>query len=236
MPLAKAPGAALAAGTLNLEQPLVMRVERAGAETRAAAIARLVERAAASRPRLVAAADRSRMRSPGWCWRSRLLAGLHSGDGWVAIAVLVATCPCALALAAPVALTRATGELLARGVALTRASALETLAAATDVVLDKTGTLTAGHFRIARVELLGAADEARMPRARAARWRRPAAIRWRAPSTARIARAVDGCARTSRAWASKRALAGRRVRIGTEAFCRELARRAAAGCGARSRR
>ena len=52
VPLAKSPGSALAAGTLNLEQPLVMRVERAGAETRAAAIARLVERAA----RLAAAA------------------------------------------------------------------------------------------------------------------------------------------------------------------------------------
>src|SRR6185436_1042429 len=75
-----------------------------------------------------------------------------------AIAVLVATCPCALALAAPVALTQAAGDMLARGVALTRASALETLSGVTDVVFDKTGTLTQGSFRIARPVLLGGSN------------------------------------------------------------------------------
>lgn len=105
LPLARAPGGALAAGTLNLEQPLVMRVERAGADTRAAAIARLIERAAASRPRLVAAADRIAHALTWVALAVAVLAGLYSGNGWVTIAVLVATCPCALALAAPVALT-----------------------------------------------------------------------------------------------------------------------------------
>ena len=212
-----------------------MRVERAGADTRAAAIARLVERAAASRPRLVAAADRLAHALTWVVLAVAAFAGLHAGDGWVAIAVLVATCPCALALAAPIALTRAAGDLLARGVALTRASALETLAAATDVVLDKTGTLTEGRFRIARVRAAGRRRRSRVPGACVrARGVQPAS------AGARVRRRRGCCSRRDRAtfrdWAWKGALDGRRVRIGTEAFCRELAGGPAAGALARSRR
>jgi Cu2+-exporting ATPase len=221
LPSAKAAGSTLAAGTLNLEQPLVMRVERAGAGTRAAAIARLVERAAASRPRLVAAADRLAHALTWLVLAVALAAGLQSGNVWVAIAVLVATCPCALALAAPVALNLAAGELLARGVALTRASALETLAGATDVVLDKTGTLTRGSFRIDRVQLLGAATEAeclRLARALEASSRHPLARAFDGGDAASVAaiRNLPGSGVEARA-------AGRLVRIGTEAFCRDLA-------------
>ncbi len=219
VPLAKSPGSAVAAGTLNLEQPLVVRVERAGAETRAAAIARLVEHAAASRPRLVAAADRLAHALTWVVLAVALAAGLHAGDGWVAIAVLVATCPCALALAAPVALAQSAGNLLARGVALTRSSALETLAAATDVVLDKTGTLTEGRFRIVRLALHGAADEA---------WCRALAAGLEGASRHPLARAFDGrsaCrvrgSRNHPGLGVEGHLDGRRVRIGTQAFCRD---------------
>jgi Cu2+-exporting ATPase len=224
VPLMKAPGSAVAAGTLNLEQPLLMRVERAGAETRAAAIARLVERAAASRPRLVAAADRIAHALTWVVLAVAALAGLHSGNGWVAIAVLVATCPCALALAAPVVLTQAAGELLARGVALTRSSALETLAAATDVVIDKTGTLTAGRFRIVRLELLGGADESQC---------RALASGLEAGSRHPLARAFDGKGsgieeiRNFPGRGVQGHLKGRSIRIGTESFCRELTAEAA---------
>ncbi|HEY6966605.1 MAG TPA: heavy metal translocating P-type ATPase [Burkholderiales bacterium] len=222
LPLAKAPGAQLAAGSLNVEQPLEMRVLRAGSETRAAAIARLVERAGASRPRLVAAADRIAQALTWVVLAVALFAGLSAADPWVSIAVLMATCPCALALAAPVALTRAAGEMLARGVALTRASALESLAAATDVVLDKTGTLTAGQFRIARLVRHGAADESEcraLARALEARSRHP------------LARAFDGEgpglqvaeARDVPGQGVEARVQGRRVRIGTERFCREIA-------------
>jgi Cu2+-exporting ATPase len=222
VPLAKGPGSALSAGTLNLEQPLVMRVERAGAETRAAAIARLVERAAAARPRLVAAADRLAQALTYVVLGTALAAGLYWANPWIAIAVLVATCPCALALAAPVALTTAAGRLLGRGVALTRASALEVLAAATDVVLDKTGTLTTGRFAMVRLQRLGVAGEAQclaLARALESTSRHPLAQAF-AGSGERVAlgeianfpgQGIEACAE------------GRRVRIGTEAFCRELA-------------
>lgn len=225
VPLAKAQGSELTAGTLNLEQPLVMRVARAGAQTRAAAIARLVERGAAAKPRLVEAADRIAHALTWVVLAVAALAGLGSGDPWIAIAVLVATCPCALALAAPVALANTAARLLGRGVALTRSRALETLAKATDVVLDKTGTLTAGRFAIARLQLLGRAGEGRC---------RALAAALEASSRHPLARAFQGdTPGGSRVPVEEvvnfpghgvEAIAGgRRVRIGTEAFCRELA-------------
>jgi Cu2+-exporting ATPase len=227
-PVAKGEGAALIGGSLNLEQPLVMRVERAGAETLAAAIARLVERASAARPRVVAAADRI---AHALTWvvlavaAAAWLAWLQVAPEralWVAVAVLVATCPCALALAAPIALTAAAARLLERGVALTRSSALEALARATDVVLDKTGTLTFGRFALRRAQLLGELDE---------------------PHCLALARSLEAGSRhpIARAFAGEGArvpvselanypghgieahAGGGRVRIGTEAFCRELA-------------
>jgi Cu2+-exporting ATPase len=225
-PVAKAPGAALAAGTLNLEQPLIMRVERAGTGTRAAAIARLAERAAAARPRLVAQADRIAHATTWVVLATAAAAGLHSGDPWIAIAVLVATCPCALALAAPLALAAAAGRLIERGVALTRAAALETLARASDVVLDKTGTLTRGQFSLRRVQTLGAATEEEcLALARALE----------AGASHPLARAFDGpgprakiAALESHPGRGVAALCeGRRVRIGTADFCAELAGSAA---------
>jgi Cu2+-exporting ATPase len=238
LPLAKAPGSALIAGTINLEQPLVMRVTQAGAETRAAAIARLVERAAASRPRLVAAADRlAQALTPVvlavaalallWWWPLAPERAL-----WVAVAVLVATCPCALALAAPVALTAAAGRLLGRGVALTRASALESLSSATDIVLDKTGTLTCGRFAIVRVHLLGTAagEECRaLARSLEAASRHPIAGAFSGEG----ARVTVSDPVNFAGQGVEARVGGRRVRIGTEAFCRDLAQGSApAGDGA----
>jgi Cu2+-exporting ATPase len=215
-------GARLVAGSVNLEQPLTLRVERAGAATKAAAIARLVERAAASRPALVAAADRIAHVLTWVVLATAAAAGLAWQDPWVAIAVLVATCPCALALAAPIALTSAAGLLLERGVALGRAAALETLARATDIVLDKTGTLTAGRFSIAHIERLGSASEAECF---------AAARSLEAGSRHPLAGAFITCCAPSAATAMKNfpgqgvegSVGGRRLRIGTEAFCRSIA-------------
>lgn len=160
-PVAKGTGAALVGGSVNLEQPLTMRVTRAGADTQAAAIGRLVERAAATRPALVERADRLAQVLTYIVIATASLAWALSGNVWIAVAVLVATCPCALALASPIVLTRAGAQLLARGAALTRSRALEALDRATDVVLDKTGTLTQGRPAIARVALLSDLEEER---------------------------------------------------------------------------
>ena len=235
-PVAKAPGAGLVGGSVNLEQPLVMRVTRAGAETQAAAIARLVERAAAARPKLVEGADRVARHltlvvlataAAAFLW---WLAAAPARAPWVAVAVLVVTCPCALALAAPIVLTRANARLLARGLALTRSRAIEALARATDVVLDKTGTLTLGRFALARTATFGALDAAAcvaLAQALEGSSRHP------------IARAFGEGARASVSDPTnfpghgiEARVEGRRVRIGSEAFCRELARAAPPPIGA----
>jgi len=226
-PVAKAAGDALVGGSANLEQPLVMRVTRAGAETQAAAIARLVERAAAGKPKLVERAD--------WLARHLTLAVLAvaalaflwwlgaapARAPWVAVAVLVATCPCALALAAPIVLTRASALLLARGIALTRPRALEALERATDVVLDKTGTLTHGRFAIARCAPFGAADEARcrrLARSLEASSAHPIARAFAQADALPVARLQNFPGHGVEAL-----LDGRRTRIGSAPFCAELA-------------
>jgi Cu2+-exporting ATPase len=156
-PVPKRAGDALIGGSTNTASPLVMRVERVGEDTRVAAIQRLMERAAAEKPRLVEMADRIAGRfivallllavvtALAWWWidASRAL--------WIFVAVLVVSCPCALSLATPAALTVATGVLAARGVLVTRGHAIEALARADRFIFDKTGTLTTGHMELVEV-------------------------------------------------------------------------------------
>jgi len=228
-PVPKRAGDELVAGSANLEQPLVMRVTRAGADTRAAAIARLAERGAASKPRVVETAERVARQLTWIIVLSAIAAGLVHANPWVSVAVLVVACPCALALAAPIVLTRAGGVLLVRGVLLTRARALEALDRATDFVLDKTGTLTMGRISVAEVLPLGALDaEACLELARALE----------ASSRHPLARAFAGesgievqAPRNFLGQGIEARVAGRRVRIGTAPFCADLHAVSAPGAG-----
>lgn len=172
LPLARAAGAAVLAGSLNLAAPVTMRVERVGDDTRYAAIVALVERAAADRPALVRAADRV---ARPFLWGVLLLAA-GAAAVWstidpaesvrVALAVLVVTCPCALSLAAPAALLSAAGSLARRGVLVQRLAALEALAQVDGVIFDKTGTVTEDRLALAAVAWAAGCDAAR-PRAEA---------------------------------------------------------------------
>jgi Cu2+-exporting ATPase len=218
-PVRKLAGDELAGGSVNLEQPLVMRVTRTGADTRAAGIARLAERGAASRPRLVEAAERVARHLTWLIVVVAAAAALWRHDPWIAVAVLVVACPCALALAAPIALTRASGLLLGHGVLLTGARALEALGRVTDVVLDKTGTLTVGRLAVARIVPLAQAGPQEcyeLAAALEATSRHPVARAFsRSGKTATAPRDVPGAGIEAR-------VDGRRVRIGTESFCRGL--------------
>ena len=164
-PVAKPKGATVLGGAVNVGSPLVVRVERVGQETMLAAIIRLVERAAGEKQRMVELADRA----AHWFVLGILLVAAATALGWLAfdphralwitVSVLVVTCPCALSLATPVALTVATGELARNGFVVTRGHTVEALARATDVVFDKTGTLTTGEMRVAGIESLGTTPE-----------------------------------------------------------------------------
>ena len=152
LPVRKGPGDAVTGGSVNLSSPLVLRVAKVGAETRLAAIQRLVERATLEKPRLVETADRI----AGRFVAALLVLAFVSGGVWlifdparalwVFFAVLVVSCPCALSLATPAALTVATGALARLGLLVTRAHAVETLARVDHFVFDKTGTLTEGRL------------------------------------------------------------------------------------------
>ena len=153
-PVKKTPGDAVTGGAVNVESPLIVRVGAVGEETRLSAIIRLMERAAAEKPGIVVVADRvaqwfvlailvvAVLTAAGWYWfdPARAL--------WITVSVLVVTCPCALALATPIALTVASGTLAKGGLLVTRGHALETLARATHFVFDKTGTLTQGKMQL----------------------------------------------------------------------------------------
>ena len=80
---------------------------------------------------------------------------------WVTLAVLVATCPCALSLATPTALTSATARLTRAGILLRRGHVLDVLTRANRIVMDKTGTLTTGNISLTSTEALGNLDAAR---------------------------------------------------------------------------
>jgi Cu2+-exporting ATPase len=136
------------AGSLNLVAPVTMRVERVGADTRYAAIVALVRDAMSQRPALAASADRW---AAPFLWAVLLLAASGAAVWsvldparavWVAVSVLIVTCPCALSLAAPSALLAATGRMARRGVLLQRLDAIEAMARVRRVFVDKTGTLT----------------------------------------------------------------------------------------------
>jgi P-type Cu2+ transporter len=153
-PIEKKVGASLVGGSLNIDSPLVMRVEQVGEFTRLAAITRLIERATAERPQVVVMADRIAgifvlallilaVVSGLWWWWVEPARAL-----WIVVAVLVVSCPCALSLATPAALTVATGTLARKGVLVTRGHAIETLASANHFVFDKTGTLTEGRMTL----------------------------------------------------------------------------------------
>lgn len=166
LPCHKQQGDALVGGTLNIESPLTMRVDKVGDSTVLASIIRLLERAQAEKPELARLAEKVASRFVpiilviavgvfAWWYQHE-----PSHAFWIALSVLVVTCPCAFSLATPAALTAATGLLTSKGVLTTRGHALETLARINHIIFDKTGTLSYGHLEVVDFQTLGAASEA----------------------------------------------------------------------------
>jgi len=164
LPVPKSVGSFVTGGSMNIESPITVCVEQVGEQTRLSAILKLMERGALEKPVAVTTADRV---ASWFLWGLLLLAGITAAVWWwldptralpVTVAVLVVSCPCALSLATPVALTIATGRLAREGLLVTRGHAVETLAQVTDVVLDKTGTLTTGVMKLEHVQALAATD------------------------------------------------------------------------------
>ncbi|WP_028768956.1 heavy metal translocating P-type ATPase [Shewanella fidelis] len=161
MPLAKELNAQVFAGTINIEQPILVKVTALGQDQLVAEIIRLQEIASNNKPKIALYADRF---SNYFTAAILLIATLtylfwyfYSPEDafWITLSVLVATCPCALALATPTAVTCGTAIMTRLGIITRRSGVFERLPKIEHVVFDKTGTLTLGSLSITDIELTG---------------------------------------------------------------------------------
>jgi len=162
-PVTRAPGADLLGGSLNTGSPLIAQVTRTGDASTLAQLARLARRALSTRPPADALA---RGLAGGFSIAVLVLAALTLFIWWPgdaafenAVAVLVVTCPCALALAQPAAWATASGRLSQWGLLTVTPRALDALNGITDVVMDKTGTLTESRLRLETIRAQGTLSE-----------------------------------------------------------------------------
>lgn len=225
LPQARCQGDSVTAGTLNVEGPLTIEVEALGDSTRLSAIVRLLERAQTDKPRLAELADKVAQ----WFLLIVLTAAAVVGivwwqfdpqrAFWVVLSLLVATCPCALALATPTALTTATGSLHKLGLLLTRGHVLEGLNHIDTAIFDKTGTLTEGRLTLSAIHPLGLLDSNNCLALAAAlenRSEHPIARAFgRAPEAADCVESVPGRGLEGQ-------VGGRHLRIGQAEFVAEL--------------
>ncbi|TDP84757.1 Cu2+-exporting ATPase [Aquabacterium commune] len=180
----RAPGQTVVAGSLNLGAPVWMSVERLGPDTRFQQIVSLVHQAMTEKPGWMRSADR--IAGPFLWGVLALAAGGYvawqwidpARAVWVAVSVLVVTCPCALSLAAPSALLSAAGAMAKRGVLVRRLDALEALATVRQVYFDKTGTLTEGELSVVALVSGGASHRLQetLPEAVAAQWQQAVSL------------------------------------------------------------
>src|SRR5262249_38892550 len=159
-------GEGIAAGSVNREQPVPARATRVGEASTLGEVRRLLARGLASRPRCAQLADRV----AGWLVAAVLVASAATAAWWIlrdparafpsAIAVLIVTCPCAVALAAPLALALSAGRPSAIGVLPARMSAIGSPSTAKTAAFDKTGTLTMPRASLVEILAAGRLDSA----------------------------------------------------------------------------
>ena len=161
IPVQKEAGARVTGATINGTGSLTIRAERVGSDTLLAQIVRMVGEAQRSRAPIQGLADRL----AGWFVPAVVLIAAAAFIAWSlwgpeprlahglvnAVAVLIIACPCALGLATPMAVMVGTGRGATAGVLIKNAEALQRLERVDTLVLDKTGTLTEGKPRLARI-------------------------------------------------------------------------------------
>ena len=161
MPIEKPVDSQVFAGTINLDQPIKVKVTALGQDQLVAEIIRLQELASNTKPAVAMLADKLSRYFSGTILTIATITYLvwlqisPEDAFWVTLSVLVATCPCALALATPTAVTCATAIFTRLGIITRKAGVFEKLPQIKHVVFDKTGTLTCGTLSIAKVQCHG---------------------------------------------------------------------------------
>lgn len=216
------------AGTVNVEAALEATVLVDYRDSRLAALQRSVELAHTSKPKLAQLADRIASRFIAFILLVSATTALvwwqidPDKAFWIALSVMVISCPCALALATPAALTNAANALRTHGVIVRTENALDSVSRCTHLLFDKTGTLTEGALAIATVRPLGNLKQGELLALAAALQRY---------STHPVARAFNdieaACGYEQITYHISAGLEaqrdGIRYRMGSEPFCRELA-------------
>jgi P-type Cu+ transporter len=162
MPVAKAAGSKVTAGTINQTGGFVMRAEKVGADTLLSQIVHMVAAAQRSRAPIQRMADQV----AGWFVPAVIAVAVLTFVAWLlwgpspafsyaliaAVAVLIIACPCALGLATPMSIMVGVGRGAQHGVLIRDAEALERMEKVDTLVVDKTGTLTEGRPKVVRIE------------------------------------------------------------------------------------
>jgi Cu+-exporting ATPase len=162
IPVAKAVGSKVTAGTLNQTGGFVMKAEKVGADTLLSQIVHMVAAAQRSRAPIQRMADKV----AGWFVPVVILISALTFGVWMAwgpspafsyalvtaVAVLIIACPCALGLATPMSIMVGVGKGAQYGVLIRDAEALERMEKVDTLVLDKTGTLTEGRPKVVHIE------------------------------------------------------------------------------------
>jgi len=159
-PVHKVLGDQLFAGTYNILNPILMKIEAVGQSTRIAGIASLLDQALLAKPLMVSLAEKWAGYFVGFLLICAFLSSgiwlyIDPSKAWsVLVAVLVASCPCALSLAIPTAMAAAQGTVTKFGLLIVRSHVLEGLVKTTDLILDKTGTITIGYPELKEIRNL----------------------------------------------------------------------------------
>ena len=165
IPVAKAVGSPVTAGTMNQTGGFVMRAEKVGADTLLSQIVHMVAAAQRSRAPIQRMADQV----AGWFVPVVILVAALTFAAWLvwgpepafsyalitAVAVLIIACPCALGLATPMSIMVGVGKGAQHGVLIRDAEALEKMEKIDTLVVDKTGTLTEGRPKVVHVAPAG---------------------------------------------------------------------------------
>lgn len=165
LPLTRMRGDSLTGGTINVDQAIEVEVVAEAQQGRMSSILNLLDRAQADKPEVARVADKVASYFVAAVLLTAAVVGaswwaIQPEDAvWVVLSVLVVTCPCALSLATPTALTAAIGSLRQMGLLVTRGHVLESLAQADLVAFDKTGTLTTGKLSIRKTLPINGAPE-----------------------------------------------------------------------------
>jgi Cu2+-exporting ATPase len=160
LPITKSPGMNVIGGSTNTESPLYIRVNNIGEHTVLSNISRIIDNASNSKPATVLLANRIVSVFISCLVLIACLVALYwyhaDQNQWLAItiAVLVVSCPCALSLATPTALSSAAMILMRNGIALINNDSIEEIEKSNCYVFDKTGTLTIGKLELEHLDII----------------------------------------------------------------------------------